>query len=215
MSNIQNLLFVGGASGVGKSTVLKALSTHPQLNTGDFFKAAMKIADRDAIKSVNWVDYQDTVADLLMQNISNASEKNKLMIIDTHFSAKAHNKSYRIGLRKELIYKIGGHAFRQAESRGHTLNVIVALIFCNPYELLERRRLDTGRKRELFPADCVRALSENSRCSVFYLSEVARARSEITSDLLHSVRFLRIENMDLRKARRNLLNITGEKNDDI
>ena len=215
MLTSKNLLIVGGASGVGKSTVLKALSTHPQLNTGDFFKSAMKIADRDAIKSANWLDYQDTVTSALVENISDAFKKGSLTIIDTHFSAKAYGKSYRIGLRKDLIYKLGVHAFQQAEHHCCILNVIVALIFCDPYTLLERRRLDSVRRRELFPADCVTALRENNRCSVFYLHEMARARSDSSHDRLHSVRFLRIKNMDLRRARQTLRRVVGEKHGSI
>jgi adenylate kinase len=188
---------------------------YPQLNTGDFFKAEMKISDRDEIKSTNWLDYQDAVANSLLQSVACAVGKTNLVIVDTHFSAKAFNKSYRIGLRRDLIYKIGTHAFDRAETLEHTLNVVVALIFCDPYALLDRRRLDSGRKRELFPADCVSALRENNRCSVFYLHEMARARSDVSTSRLHSVQFLRIENMDLRKARRDLLSIAGEKNDRV
>lgn len=203
------LLLVGGASGVGKTTVLDGLKGYPILNTGDLFKESMKVRDRDGIKNSDWTKVEDVVAEKIAVRATDLLLEKRAIIIDTHFAAKVHGKRYRIGLRRDLIYTIVGSVMADCDRKAIRLQTKVVLIFCDPYALLRRRRLDTSRKRELVPAECVIALRENNRCSLFYLHESSRARADLTGSALHEVSYLRLENDDLKKAVNQLKSVTG------
>src|SRR4051794_18441067 len=81
------LLIVGGASGVGKTTLLEYNAVQ-RFNTGDLFKKHMSLSDRDIVRSGDWSLVEDAVAEelngLIVQSLSAHGEA----IVDTHFAAK-------------------------------------------------------------------------------------------------------------------------------
>lgn len=193
-------LLIGGASGVGKSTILKRIPIENKVNTGTLFKNRMAISSRDEIRSSNWSEFEGEVADDLAQFVIESLSSGKPVVIDTHFAAKLNGRRYRIGLKRNLIFELGRQVFDYALQNKKSLKVFVVLIGCNPHSLLRRRRLDKSRNRELFPSDCFNALRDNRVCSGQYLSELLRARTGLSDIDGLSIEYSIVENEDLDKA---------------
>lgn len=197
---------VGGASGAGKTTLINSLPPHRRFNTGDYFKSAMSLEDRDQVRSLRWTDFEQVVADKLANDMTLDLEIGQITILDTHFAAKVGGTQYRIGLSRALIFKI----FRiiMAAHRSAAVGPLqwrVILVDISPELLLARRRSDHSRRRELDAADCVRALERNRVCSTQYLYECARAaKAEGANAYLPAYGL--VENSDLGIARSSFTN---------
>jgi len=126
-------------------------------------------------------------------------------IIDTHFAAKLHGTHYRIGLSRELIFKLARGLFASVAERGQSLHAAVVLIDANPHCLLTRRREDTSRNREIDPADCVRALQRNRMCVGQYASEFARAKQSCSTRVPQIVSLDIVMNEEILDAKRRLI----------
>lgn len=202
-------MIVGGASGVGKTTLLERNAVQ-RFNTGDLFKKHMALSDRDGVRSGDWSLVEDTVAtdlkELILQSLCARGEA----IVDTHFAAKILGRTYRIGMREDLLFDIGTGALQLAEANGVTLSLKVALVTCDPYELMKRRRLDKGRNREVVPADCFNALRQNLNQSTHYLSEIRRAGLRNAVNSAHTFKRVIIENADIQAAAEQIKAILGE-----
>jgi adenylate kinase len=191
---------VGGASGVGKTSLLNEIDWVDRVNTGDLFKRHMSVADRDEIRSGDWSLVEHLVAkDLSDRAITNLFGTRQT-VIDTHFAAKLRGRHYRIGLHRNLIFSVARDILIAAAERGTTVKFRVVHIDSDPYSLLERRRRDTSRKRDLIPSDCVSALARNAACAGHYLHEVARAARGNVVDIERAVQSHRIENKELKTA---------------
>jgi len=167
------LLIIGGASGVGKTSLLKLFANIKQINTGDLFKRAMTLRNRDEIKKGDWSIFENDVALDMAAIASESILLDRNLIIDTHFAAKIFGTSYRIGLREEYLRQVGQAIFKSDAIS--TLSINVILISANPYLLLTRRRLDKSRNRELVPSDCYNDLRSNDIYSHRYLSALKMA----------------------------------------
>ena len=158
---------IGGASGVGKTTLLKSICEIRQINTGDLFKAEITIKNRDEIKKGDWSIFEEKVA-MNMEKIACESIKaDNSLIFDTHFAAKIFNKNYRIGIKEEFLHSFWQSVISQKVKK--KIKIFVILITSDPYLLLTRRRLDLSRKRELIPSDCYNDLRCNDVYSRRYL----------------------------------------------
>jgi adenylate kinase len=78
-------------------------------------------------------------------------------------------------MRRALIYKIGQAVCSVFSDIATPSCFKVIHIKANPAELLERRRCDTSRTREVIPSDCVIALRENEHNFLQYQEEILRA----------------------------------------
>jgi adenylate kinase len=190
------LAIVGGASGVGKTTLLRGSTSLPIINTGTLFKNAMDIANRDEIRSTDWSCFEEAVSDSLAEWILNAlSESSEGLIVDTHFAAKLRGSKYRIGLRSGLLSRIASEVVRFANDKNLHLSFRIILIRCDPHSLLGRRRLDVTRQRELIPSDCYNDLRSNWSKSFDYNSAISRALRQIKGSDVHEVKYSLIDNI--------------------
>lgn len=199
------LLIVGGASGVGKTSLLRAVDDLPQpISTGTLFKDHMSLASRDDVRRGDWTACEADVVENLKAVVWESVRDNRLAVVDTHFAAKVHGSNYRIGLDRVLVFEFAKAAFKAAIDEGMRLSARVALIECDPYELFRRRRLDTTRDREPLPSDCYNDLRANRVCARQYLAELARARNSLSLCGEERVRYTAILNADFDKAARGL-----------
>lgn len=192
---------VGGASGVGKTTLLNAVSWLDRVNTGDLFKRHMSLASRDDIRTLNWAAFEGAVREDLETAVREKAVRGmRGILIDTHFAAKLNGDAYRIGLDRAEIFSLASSAVRLASDYGVRLQTLIVHVTAEPAQLLTRRRLDESRKRELVPSDCVQALSRNEQCSGQYLYEFARAVRGYGPDEASPPRLTHIMNSDLDRA---------------
>jgi len=194
------LAAIGGASGVGKTSVLNAALPTLEakalvMNTGTYFKNALQIESRDDVRVSDWPDVEARVARAIADDIRGSDSS--LLIVDTHFAAKTRFGTYRVGLDETLITAVAQAAADTAEIRGVALLLRVALIYSEVAQLLDRRRHDTTRARELDAYDCYNALRHNRRCGPHYSSAFRRV------DNAHT-RFVLLENKVLADAARGL-----------
>ena len=194
------LVFVGGASGVGKTTLLHAVPNIQPLNTGSLFRDRMALASRDDVRKGDWAEYEEEVANDLLAMVIKSFTTSNLSVVDTHFAARIHNREYRIGLQRKLIYTLSKNIFSYSEYAGKLVYAIIVLIDCDVHMLLHRRRTDKNRNRELVPSDCFNDLRENRVLSRQYFSELLRAKNRIDSPRDHLVQYLVVENHDLKAA---------------
>lgn len=168
---------IGGASGVGKTSLLRSFSDIKQVNTGDLFQQSMSLENRDEIRKGDWSVLEGDVTKKLADISSESIRSKKDLIIDTHFAAKIYGSQYRIGLKEEYLYQLGKSILKLCVNEMLTVNVI--LISADPHSLLTRRRLDRSRNRELVPSDCYRDLRYNDVYSRRYLTAFRRAEKNI------------------------------------
>lgn len=191
---------VGGASGVGKTTLLNAISWMDRVNTGDLFKRHMSLGNRDDIRNQNWADFEEGVGQDLLAAIDDRLPQKSGLLIDTHFAAKLNGDTYRIGLHRDQIFRLAKEASRLAAQNGITVKTQIVHVTSEPTLLLTRRRLDESRKRELVPSDCVQALRRNAQCSGQYLYEFARGYNASESQNTSTPKLHHITNSNLRLA---------------
>lgn len=167
---------IGGAAGVGKTCLLAGLGSWVQLSTGTLFKKHMSLSNRDEIRNGDWSLVESDVASDLRNGVLQAlTQDGQNVAIDTHFAAKIHGRSYRIGLRELHLRDLGRAVFEWAVERGRPFRLDVVLVTTDPVALLQRRRLDRSRLRELLPSDCVTGLRRNEQYAFKYYQELARS----------------------------------------
>jgi adenylate kinase len=202
------LMLIGGAAGVGKTSLIQPLvSKNLQINTGTIFKKYMSLEKRDDVRKGDWSIYEQQVVTELSDFILESFDKQKNVIIDTHFAAKIYDRNYRIGLKENYISDIGTNIFVKKHL---ALSIHIILVTLDPYSLLNRRRLDTSRDRVLVPSDCYNDLRSNDMCSLKYKSEFLRAAQKIGDFGQDVVRYHQVENKHLDLAQSELKKITGE-----
>ncbi|GEM_PF-2137305 len=204
------LAIVGGASGVGKTTLLGAIPGLQIFNTGTFFTERIKLASRDDVRKSDWSIFEEEVLSDLSRSVLTSLDADKTIVIDTHFAAKIHGRQYRIGLKRNLIFLLGKDIFLCSEKNEKMMIVRVVLINTDPHSLLLRRRMDNTRDREIVPSDCLNDLLENRKCAGQYLSELIRAQRQICGSSASRVKYDVVENNDFYTAKNNLLSILEE-----
>lgn len=201
-----NICIIGGASGVGKTSLLKPFADIKLVNTGDLFKLSMSLESRDEIRKGDWSVLESGVMAKMIDIVSEAILANTDLIIDTHFAAKIHNRQYRIGLREEYLYQFGKSVFKLSVDKEIMINII--LISTDPYLLLSMRRLDKSRNRELVPSDCYNDLRCNDVYSYRYSSALRRAGKEIGMDKkLCNIEYYAVKNEIFKLAQKQLTDI--------
>ncbi|MBU4455392.1 hypothetical protein KJ586_02695 [Patescibacteria group bacterium] len=201
------LTIVGGASGVGKTSLLKQTdSKAKQINTGTLFKKHMVLNKRDDVRKGDWSAYEPGVMNDLSNFVLISFQRGEDVIIDTHFAAKIYGKNYRIGLKEKYLFDFGMFVFNIIKT--DTL-IQVVLITADPHALLNRRRLDKSRDRELVLSDCYNDLRSNDVYSTRYSREISRAFQKFGSTGRDNIRYHRVENNDFKAALINLKNILG------
>ena len=201
------LTIVGGASGVGKTSLLKQTDLKAkQINTGTLFKKRMTLDKRDDVRKGDWSIYEPEVMNDLSNFVLESFQRGEDVIIDTHFAAKIYGRNYRIGLKEKFLFDFGMFVFREIKA---DILIQIVLITADPYTLLERRRLDESRDRELIPSDCYNDLRSNDVYSIRYSGEIYRAFQKFGSIGRYNIEYHRIENNDFEAALANLKNILG------
>lgn len=169
------LSIIGGASGVGKTSLLKLFFDVKQVNTGDLFKQAMLLENRDEIRNEDWSVLEPDVTSNMTNVVMDAFQMKQDLIIDTHFAAKIYGKEYRIGLEERYVTQFGEAILKLGLGINGITKINVILVSANPVLLLSRRRLDKSRNRELVPSDCYNDLRCNDVYSHRYSSALRRA----------------------------------------
>ena len=204
------LSIIGGASGVGKTSLLRLFANIKQVNTGDLFKQAMSLENRDEIRSGDWSILEKDVTANMIDIVSSALQSGQDLIIDTHFAAKIYNKQYRIGLKEKYLIQFGEKIFKLCSDIDVRIKIDVILISANPYLLLARRRLDKSRNRELVPSDCYNDLRCNDVYSYRYLSALRRAHKKLgNSDQMCKMKYHVIQNEKFDLSQKQLIEIIG------
>lgn len=199
------IIFIGGASGVGKTSLLRSVNDIEQINTGDLFKKEMTIGNRDDIKKGDWSIFEKEVAEAMSKIASISVKNNSDLIIDTHFAAKILNRNYRIGIKEEFLQNFWLSVIDMITEK---MNIFIVLITTDPYSLLSRRRLDTSRKRELIASDCYNTLRSNDLYSYRYLSVLRKVmNTEARYESMVNSKFYIIENNEFTIAQKQLINI--------
>ncbi|MFH1225838.1 MAG: ATP-binding protein [bacterium] len=201
------LSIVGGAAGVGKTALLeKAAVSAERINTGTLFKRCMSLKKRDDVKKGDWSVYEADVGKELANLVLKFANQGKNVIVDTHFAAKIHDRNYRIGLKEQYLFDFGISVFKAIKEN---ILVQIILIATSPHSLLNRRKLDKTRDRELIPSDCYNDLRSNNATSSGYMREMLRAAQK-TSDVNRiDVKYYCIENNNFETSLTNLKNILG------
>lgn len=198
---------IGGASGVGKTTLLNTIPKLKLFNTGSFFKTYMGLHKRDDVRKGDWSVYERDVIKDITKSVIASFEYNQKIVIKTHFAAKIYDKKYRIGLKKNLIHSFGKKIFSHSLKCQMEIIVDVILIASDPYSLLYRRKMDTTRERAPVLSDCLKALRVNEIYSRYYYSELSRAEEKVFEVSKDRVHYHVIENENLGSATKTLKEI--------
>lgn len=165
-------VIIVGVPGVGKSTIITN-ATETLLNKGTsvktvvfgsiMFEEAMKlgISDRDELRKLK-IDVQEKLQNRAAEHIS--SLKDSIVFVDTHLFIKTQS-GYYPGLPMNLILKMNPQK--------------LILITANPDEILNRRKKDTTRTRDLISDDEINRDIQVSLSMISSLSILTGAPFEI------------------------------------
>lgn len=202
------LSIIGGAAGVGKTSLLRQFDNIKQINTGDLFKEAMLLENRDEIRNGDWSILEKDVMVSMINVVSDALRSGQDLIIDTHFAAKICNKRYRIGLEEKYLIRFGEMILKSSSDINRRIKISIILISTNPYLLLTRRRLDKSRNRELIPSDCYKDLRCNDIYSHRYLSSLRRSHKNLRiNDKMYEIKHHVIQNEVFDLSQKQLIEI--------
>jgi len=157
------LLFIGGAAGVGKTSVvsrvteLVASRSHANCvvrNTGTYFKNALEsigqpVAGRDEIRHARWKAVESTVAAQIVSefHIFEEGSENLLFIVDTHFAVSSP-LGYMIGLGIKYIEAASASIFdSEITQKMEQYLAAVVLVETDLLSILQRRQVDLDRIR--------------------------------------------------------------------
>ena len=165
-------VIIVGVPGVGKSTIITN-ATETLLNKGTsvktvvfgsiMFEEAKKlgISDRDELRKLK-IDVQEKLQNRAAEHIS--SLKDSIVFVDTHLFIKTQS-GYYPGLPMNLILKMNPQK--------------LILITANPDEILNRRKKDTSRTRDLISDDEINRDIQVSLSMISSLSILTGAPFEI------------------------------------
>jgi adenylate kinase len=165
-------VIIVGVPGVGKSTIISNATTTLQkkgttLNTVVFgsvmFEEAKKLGinDRDQIRKQT-IDVQQRLQNMTADHISNLNDS--IVVVDTHLFIKTQS-GYYPGLPMNLILKLTPER--------------LILITANSEEILNRRKNDSTRTRDLISDDEIKRDIEVSLSMISSLSILTGAPFEI------------------------------------
>jgi adenylate kinase len=165
-------VIIVGVPGVGKSTIISNATTTLQkkgttLNTVVFgsvmFEEAKKLGinDRDQIRKQT-IDVQQRLQNMTADHISSLNDS--IVVVDTHLFIKTQS-GYYPGLPMNLILKLNPERF--------------ILITANSEEILNRRKNDSTRTRDLISEDEIKRDIEVSLSMISSLSILTGAPFEI------------------------------------
>lgn len=165
-------VIIVGVPGVGKSTIITN-ATETLLNKGTsvktvvfgsiMFEEAKKLGinDRDELRKLK-IDVQEKLQNRAAEHIS--SLKDSIVFVDTHLFIKTQS-GYYPGLPMNLILKMNPQK--------------LILITANPDEILNRRKKDTTRTRDLISDDEINRDIQVSLSMISSLSILTGAPFEI------------------------------------
>jgi adenylate kinase len=165
-------VIIVGVPGVGKSTIISNATTTLQkkgttLNTVVFgsvmFEEAKKLGinDRDQIRKQT-IDVQQRLQNMTADHISSLNDS--IVVVDTHLFIKTQS-GYYPGLPMNLILKLNPER--------------LILITANSEEILNRRKNDSTRTRDLISVDEIKRDIEVSLSMISSLSILTGAPFEI------------------------------------
>lgn len=165
-------VIIVGVPGVGKSTIISNATTTLQkkgttLNTVVFgsvmFEEAKKLGinDRDQIRKQT-IDVQQRLQNMTADHISSLNDS--IVVVDTHLFIKTQS-GYYPGLPMNLILKLNPER--------------LILITANSEEILNRRKNDSSRTRDLISEDEIKRDIEVSLSMISSLSILTGAPFEI------------------------------------
>jgi len=144
----ENAFFIGGAKGVGKSSVLRTLGEYVNLeivNTGDFFNRANKMYERSVAKK------------LAKQELINYIINKSPLIADTHYAGFL-NGIYS-GMFERGLYP------DELEQLANSVNLELILVEADPQLVYERRLKDKtkGVDRDLVLENIKKEIDANRK----------------------------------------------------
>lgn len=165
-------VIIVGVPGVGKSTIVtnatetlrnKGTSVKTVVFGSIMFEEAKKlgISDRDELRKLK-IDVQEKLQNRAAEHIS--SLKDSIVFVDTHLFIKTQS-GYYPGLPMNLILKMNPQK--------------LILITANPDEILNRRKKDTSRTRDLISDDEINRDIQVSLSMISSLSILTGAPFEI------------------------------------
>ena len=165
-------VIIVGVPGVGKSTIISKATTTLEktgttLNTVVFgtvmFEEAKKLGinDRDQIRKLT-IDVQQRLQNMAADHISTLNDS--ILVVDTHLFIKTQS-GYYPGLPMNLILKLNPER--------------LILITANPEEILNRRKNDITRTRDLISDDEIKRDIDVSLNMISSLSILTGAPFEI------------------------------------
>ena len=165
-------VIIVGVPGVGKSTIVtnatetlknKGTSVKTVVFGSVMFEEAKKLGinDRDELRKLK-IDVQEKLQNRAAEHIS--SLKNSIVFVDTHLFIKTQS-GYYPGLPMNLILKMNPQK--------------LILITANPDEILNRRKKDTTRTRDLISDDEINRDIQVSLSMISSLSILTGAPFEI------------------------------------
>jgi adenylate kinase len=168
----KKIVIIVGVPGVGKSTIISnATSTLQNKGTtlsrvvfgSVMFEEAKKLGinDRDQIRKLT-VDVQQRLQNMAADHITSLNDL--LLVVDTHLFIKTQS-GYYPGLPMNLILKLNPER--------------LILITANPEEILNRRKNDSTRTRDLISDDEIKRDIEVSLSMISSLSILTGAPFEI------------------------------------
>ena len=163
-----NLYFVGGAKGVGKSSVLSHVKESIDasiVNTGDFFKREKLINASASSREVIRVAKQKLLDHIIRENT---------LIIDTHYAGFKDN-IYTPRFERGLNY----YELKYLEKNR---NLEFILITIDPHTLYERRIMDDNNKRDYNFSNIQKELKANEKFFDKYCRELNKKEYRITNN---------------------------------
>lgn len=202
-SAINKTIVIGGASGVGKTSVINFLIEKcagksninvSQFNTGSYFqkllsRGAGKAIERDDIRNVNWRTLEFEVANHIVSDFFQIPPLS-CYLLDTHYAANSPY-GYMMGLGLKCLEQIVRSIYPDNPSEEDYYAAII-LIEADIAEVMERRKADIKRYREMSIIDIVRNLELSRVYSLEYY--------HIFADYLGSerVQYLQVLNEDTK-----------------
>ncbi len=174
MNKISNLFFIGGAKGVGKTTLTSSICLDLDLERIETGKIVFNYISNKSQIGLNDYIYNELL-----------NYQGEDILVDTHYSAYPHQKGMDTSFKRGLDAK-------HLQDLSKKFNINLCHIILNPNELLKRRVRD--RKSRITTLELVKEeLEHNVRACQMYSQEIGKSpliitnnKSKETRDILKS-----------------------------
>jgi len=136
--------FVGGPSGVGKTTLIKKINKKRNLiiSTGKIYKFIINKKFKIKEKNLNllkWKNYEDSFFSLLCSKIKDETKKN--VVLDTHFAVNSPT-GFLSGFSEKNLLKLTSILKQNGFKKIYIIHILAPM-----EKIYQRIKLDKNRKR--------------------------------------------------------------------